>query len=395
MPHEFDIWCTCGLAVMSFSFLCVLTITLHFLVESTRNFGCNGLLRNPLAIFSALTMILSVIYVAIDCSRIYNGFVHRRINVNAWKIDLIIANDIIYYASNLLLYIALILRLRATPQLSSYDGRRLPRKQLIVLAFLLFCDIIAIGVFIFSIYGAIADYDSNFITNSDGTRLILSVIVLITNDLLINGILLYMFLNKLYYQVYYLEESLQENRLVTGRIKTLAQSNIDTMSLTGREEMSSDLLNRTQNEQEEIVDLMTKISLLTILCVIFAQFWNVAALYTDYNLAERNISDLWYSEHVILCVSFRSIEAVANGIGLHFTFFFNNSIYLKCCGNCHDCLKNACIKCIVQKNLEKILIHQNNRDHENHHDQDNHQLQQKNQEQEHNQKQMNEGFELL
>ena len=77
MPHEFDIWCTGGLAVMSSSFLCVFAITLHFFVKIIRNFGCKGLLLGSLAIFSALTMILSAIYVAIDCFRIYNGFMHQ------------------------------------------------------------------------------------------------------------------------------------------------------------------------------------------------------------------------------------------------------------------------------------------------------------------------------
>ena len=392
MPTRFDAWCICGLIVMGIASICVIIIMLHFVIQSTKHFGCKGLDGNKLVIFSICTMTTSIIYISIDWVRIYDGFISNRANVDHWKVGLLVVNDIIYYVSNLLLYITLILRLKATLQLqlsnnnknnntrTKFKSTGISKIQIILLIFLLFCDVIAIGVFIFSIYSAITQENNS----SDGTILILSAVVLITNDLMINGILLYVFLNKLYHEVYYLQQSLQQQKLIRTRDQmqihddaydsdpnahvtiddrycnscsaSLADHNHhndnDTNS-TETETVTSEV-KRNKHEQNDIVDLMTKISLLTIFCVIFAQFWNVSALYTEYNEAQNNPSSFWYSQHVVLCFSFRAMEGVVNSIGLHFTFVFNHDMYMGCCVLCHNCLKNACMKCIVARNINTI-----------------------------------------
>ena len=223
---------------------------------------------------------------------------------------------------------------------------------------------------------------NNIFSVSNAFGLALSGVIVITNDILINSVLLYIILHKLYQVLSHLDvmyvDLMQQHILVIEQTEQNEQNEQNNQNKENQQNNSHDMnniaidnninnnhrnrtmdscsdennilndLNRNKYNQNEIVDLMAKMSLLTIFSTFFAQFFNLAVLHSEYYvLTHNNITNQWYNNHAILRYSLRSVEGFTNCLILYFTFPFNQTQYFQCCSIFHTCLRNCCIRCIT------------------------------------------------
>lgn len=114
-------------------------------------------------------------------------------------------------------------------------------------------------------------------------------------------------------------------------------------------------MEQNQTTQVEVVDMMTKISLLTIVTEIMWHSYGALLIYQNtkyYGLRETD-----YSHILNICINLvLSMLVCCDCFVLYFTFVFNQSQYFRCCGPCHKCLK-SCVKWIVvKKNIQRRLL---------------------------------------
>lgn len=79
-------------------------------------------------------------------------------------------------------------------------------------------------------------------------------------------------------------------------------------------------LHKNKQEQNEIVDLITKLSLLTVVCVLFSQLFTIFAAHFWLHMNDNdNGTVLWFEKQPIQYVGllFRWIEAFVNCITLY------------------------------------------------------------------------------
>ena len=90
-----------------------------------------------------------------------------------------------------------------------------------------------------------------------------------------------------------------------------------------------DEMHQTIMQQRELFDLMTKISLLTIICEILCLVWVafgiMTALNNQYSIYSHDIIQIGFYWGQVLSVCF-------NCFALYSTFTFNHNDYLRCCG---------------------------------------------------------------
>ena len=368
-------WCFGGLLVMGLIFVCIGIVLISFAYSGCKFFGIKGCWQNILAPISTVAMFLSLLFVMIDWNKALYLLIHGKDIMDSQYQWIITLDNIIYYLSTILLYIVLMMRIYIP---FKYDKQHaMSKTQIIIVCCFIAIDILAICFFIISIYDAVSGNNTlTFIDVSSGMSFIISASVVVINDLIINAMLLIIMMTKLYKAVaslnmrYYallnsdnesiedLQSIVTKNNIQKAVSKNDRSRDCNLMvdgSVLSDSSISSSVKNeliRNKNEQKEIIHVMTKISLLTIICVVFAQGFTILALYTDYNLAfNKNMKDLWFHKHTILCWILRSIEGLTNCIVLYFTFVFNTTMYLKCCGLCHNCFEKCCFKCVVRRNI--------------------------------------------
>ena len=112
----------------------------------------------------------------------------------------------------------------------------------------------------------------------------------------------------------------------------------------------------SDDKQLRIVNLMIKVSILTIIATIFAPIFNIFTFIAEYMYVEDfnsdndNDNDNNNSSIIMIIVLvgflFRVFQCLGNHIVLYLLFSFNKKEYIFCCKNWHDSMYNCCIKCI-------------------------------------------------
>ena len=111
-------------------------------------------------------------------------------------------------------------------------------------------------------------------------------------------------------------------------------------------------LMHNQIAQEDIVQLMVKISWLTILSQIVPQFWVCAEI--AYNVAFIVTNKHDYYTLFILSHSLKNLCIVVSFLSMYLAFIFNQQEYYWCCTCCHNCLNSQCIHCIYRTKLREF-----------------------------------------
>ena len=165
-----------------------------------------------------------------------------------------------------------------------------------------------------------------------------------------NICLLYLFLKRFYRMILDLDESF---------LTITLDENINYNNNNNNNDNDNDninhrqLLHRNQTEQMEIVDLMSKITLLTVMEQLLFAGWVIPLGIEDFLIVEYG-----YTSDSHLCVmltwikeTFMLIDACFICFVLHFTFVFNHNQYQRCCHGCHKRFKKCCISCVVKNTL--------------------------------------------
>ena len=161
-------------------------------------------------------------------------------------------------------------------------------------------------------------------------------------DILMNFVLLYLFLKRLYRMILHLDESFQtlmddmEQIRMDSMDDTISHPNNSSHSVESNQIMQN--VKRNTMEQTEIVDMMAKISLLTIISEIFVHIW-LTMVIIDINLKLYNYS--W--TYIVISSMMIDVGVFFNSFVLYATFPFNDSHYMKFCRICHNCLKGCCV----------------------------------------------------
>ena len=244
----------------------------------------------------------------------------------------------------------------------------------------LLLDILVIGVFITCIYEDFTDSNLLFLgpPNIKTVKSIVTAIIIIFNDLLINFTLLYLVVSKFYSIMNDLDTNTtltyQHFINVNNSSTNTDHDNISDCSVNSMAIQSDSNSNRNgyMSVQTEIVNLMTKLSLITIVSVIFSQFWNFGILYLSIIQIENTnhqYSSMYFNILLISLYMFRAIAAITDCLVIYFTYQFNQKTYFACCSLCHNHLRYHCIKCIIQRNLNnriRVDIKQDQSHHQRH-----------------------------
>ena len=176
-------------------------------------------------------------------------------------------------------------------------------------------------------------------------------------DIMFNTLTLYWFLTRLYQIITQLEE---KDRKHTNTFDDTLTVNINNRHVTDDSEsisLSTQLMISSMHDeveikftrytiatkQIEIVDLMTKLTLLAIIYEVL-----LCAVVIMWIICMNEICDNACTVLVLLIVIYTCFITFV----LYSTFAFNHNDYLKCCGVCHRCLKNCCIKLVNKRNID-------------------------------------------
>lgn len=345
-----------------------------------------------------MAVCLTYANIILDSYHLFYSYYNDIFIVDGEKLGIIISiADIFYYLGNVSIYITLIYRVYFTFKDSVYA---ISLKQLSFVVFILSLDIIAILVFV--------TFVSRFFENDRSSVTVILIVLSFDtiNDILLNATLLYLFLSKLHAIICNLDRSgirtntqdLDLDDIYDESSKTMNNSKNDTeltkfvknnskakakakakqqrleeirtskrakkiaiqqtkFNTIGQSVMSDetyadfDYYQRMRDEteylnekQNDIVNLMTRVSILTITAAIFAQCFNIIAGYNGYRYALQDISDSELEIQAIIGYILRNIEGFINCFVLYLMFRFNEKEYFFCCLKCHKCLFRTCVK---------------------------------------------------
>ena len=202
------------LICISFIFALLLVISVIFSIKLVLYFGYMKCWCKTLNIFAVLTFLTTVGHVTITLIRVYilySKSIHCQDSNPLWSI----VSNIVYYTSLILFYIVLIIRLQEL--LSSFDSLnynqfkhnqyRISKSQQYLLIWMIILDIVLIGVGLveFVRIWSLANKSDNS-SESSFLYLIAALSVFIINDFIINGLILYIALSRLYQMIYELDE---------------------------------------------------------------------------------------------------------------------------------------------------------------------------------------------
>ena len=183
------------------------------------------------------------------------------------------------------------------------------------------------------------------------------IISIIRIDIFLNMIILYMLLKRLYRLMVALDES--SEKLIVNvkqiRMSTIEatldhdqENNFATLEQQSQSESESEsqlMIEENRNKieknrinQTQIVNMMAKVSLLTIISLIFMNAYYVAAVHW------YNQSDVTSVHELVLIIG-----VCWNCLTLYTTFPFNDKQYVKYCGLCHKGVKSCCVVCVTKQ----------------------------------------------
>ena len=391
-------WKLTGLILVGASFVICFMILCIFSYNSLQH---RKQIDRSVAICALVSIIITLLWIAGDWFRILFAFGTKDDEKAYVKYQwLIITNLATYYIALLFLYISLALRAHffSTHVLQ----RPLSRFEKRYLVTIVSTDAICIVFFIICIHNA-EDPDHAFIFSdnqlSNSLTLIMTGVTVIVNDVLINIGLLYLMLSRLYKYILFLQQNyrnMDKQRNEAQEIITILsnntsnnnnnnnstnsninedyesadlKSNVNTLehdntNLTFSDSQSNNSntinsqlkkinqkMDQNSKEQKDALNLITKLSIITIFCVIASQMFNIATLYTVYEFAITKHSTFWMDKHVITDQILCEIQAIVNCLVLYFMFIFSENAYFKipCCGLLHECLKQCVTNWVVRR----------------------------------------------
>ena len=292
-----------------------------------------GFLKNVLAWLSFVYFVITVIAVILELVAFY--ILHE----SPYLLDIKIFGNILFAIDLCWYYIAIIYRVYIS--FKNNIEYKLSRSELIGSAILVatpFCTVTFVSVYIF--------YDG-----VDAEAFEIMIVIIICVDISFNLILLYMLLKRLYRMIVRLDDSFEK------LIVNVEQIRMDTIDATVEQSQSeSELMmeeNRNRMEknrinQTEIVNMMAKVSLLTIISLIFMNMYFAGVIYALFAFENQTNQDLISVYDLVLRIEF-IIGLCWNCFTLYATFPFNDKQYIKCCILCHKGLKNCCVVCVTKQ----------------------------------------------
>ena len=179
-------------------------------------------------------------------------------------------------------------------------------------------------------------------------------IIVLCIDIALNITILYVFLKRLYQMILDLDASFDTlirkfNMHEADNVSPPLQLQLQLQSdLICNDEIEiRDKMEKIRMQESEVVNIMAKISLLTIVSEIFINiyFIMIASVYLDdalKNFDWTGTYQYWIMEQ------FAWITGVCiNCFTLYATFVFNDDHYMKCCRCCHKRLKKCCVRCVT------------------------------------------------
>ena len=118
------------------------------------------------------------------------------------------------------------------------------------------------------------------------------------------------------------------------------------------ENIITNRIERNRINQTEIVNMMAKVSLLTIISVIFMNVYFIAIIYFLFDFRHNPNQDSISVYQLVARIEL-IIGLCWNCFTLYATFPFNDKQYVKCCGLCHKGLKYCCIACVTKRILRQ------------------------------------------
>lgn len=332
-----------GLSFLGMCTIIMVIIICNFVWKTVRKFGLGVFFGNKLMVFTVITMVLELAYVVMDWSRTFI-LASEDINWDHSNEYLVLINNVVYYFGTMCFYISLVVRVHVLFK-STLDVY-LSKSEVTALATILIFDIAAIVFFLLCIYENFSQQSIPWIgTNLEEARVIGSSVTIMFNDILINGVILWIVFRKFYIPLYELDEKYQT---LVDRLSVLQEKDENLSDCS----VQSDLRN-TRTKQQDIMDLLTKLAVLAIVSVIFAQFYSIVVMYLNIIQAQNgDYSEMYFNYCIMIVYSFRAVEAVCDCVVLLLTYKHNENYYYAMCDTFHQCLKNYCIKCIAGKNAQ-------------------------------------------
>ena len=106
-------------------------------------------------------------------------------------------------------------------------------------------------------------------------------------------------------------------------------------------------MHKIRMQETQVVNMMAKISLLTIVSEIIINAFLIMAVCVNFN--EVNLNNVVHQRYVIVEQSLLVMGVCINCFTLYATFVFNDDHYMKCCGLCHKSLKKCCVMCVTRQ----------------------------------------------
>ena len=368
-------WAYSSELILSCLTLVVMIMLISFTLQNFRSSNkstntytrCVDCCKNKPAMVASATMIASLLYLGYEIFYVYINFIH--LDPDLHQLPLISISYSVLGLQTNLFYTSLIMRVYVL-----FDNH---------LSKSVLCCLLTIMLLVFAAWALLSVSFEQFNLHKNDifgfetiTDKVLIFMVIIIFDFIINVIILRIFLKKLYRMIKNLD-NLFEALIIQSMEKTsshsmLSNNDVDynyndnhnydkkneiEMIELQRFESSREKLIDNREEQNDMIELMTKISILTIFSQIFQHTW-----YWMYAVYLFGFSDYsWYSNDIKgkiggrLSMMIRIIRAFAimfDCLALYLTFAFNNKIYKKCCTICHSSTKNCCIWCIVRNTFQ-------------------------------------------
>lgn len=317
--------------VAALSSTMAIIVTLTFGVRSFHFFGnVRKVVQNKLCILSFITMIECCTLLV--CSCYVYGFDQTDNYSTHFKAEDVWIN-VGFVTMLSFFYFTLLLRVYIT--FKNYPRYSLSNNTLfcIGISILLIACIVYV-CWIFALEGSInflSDYDWYLLIATCGgvTVIILSISIL------------YLFLKRFYQMILDMDESFLHMVQETHDYGT----NSNTIYILNEQKL------RNQHQQMEIVDLMAKITLLTVIeqllfavSIILAGVTGFLRLKCGYS-STANVVKILNMLHICGVL----LQACFVCFVLHFTFVYNHNQYQRCCKGFHKQFKKCCIWCVVKK----------------------------------------------
>ena len=312
----------------------IMILGIFLLLRGANFYGTiHHFIKSPLVALSLVYLLLTLLYVS-------EGWVeflaitytsHKNLNMLGYVYDALLTVNMYWFYTTIVyrVYIAF-----------KYNSEyKLTRFEIVLLSVFIVCQF-GLGIF------------ATFLGNSVD-RVVYAIIAmgLLFVDIATNLIVLYLFLKRLYLMIFALDESFQT--LIVNvehiRMHTMNRSS-DHNDDDAKSESEIRLENNTM-QQTEVVNMMAKISLLTIISEMFIDSLLVTQMVLEFNYSDDINSVPFLITHNIMLI----ICLCVNCFTLYATFVFNDDHYVKCCGFCHTSLKKCCVKCVTTHTLRQRI----------------------------------------